>query len=74
VKEFQEVKRHHLKVASDLKADLNRISVEKQTAEMSLDTAKHDQETNQNEVNAASLLHSIGFATGKADGWPGLPH
>merc|ERR1719217_1194777 len=54
VKEFQEVKRHHLKVDSDLNAYRNQLSVEKQTAEMQLDTAKHEKETNQNEVVAAN--------------------
>merc|ERR1719487_27540 len=54
VKDFQEVKRRHLKVASDLNAQRNQISVEKQTAESQLDTAKHDKETNQNEVDAAN--------------------
>merc|ERR1719335_1393632 len=40
VKDFQEVKQHHLKVASDLQADLNQLKVQKQSAEMQLDSAQ----------------------------------
>merc|ERR1712118_475519 len=47
VKDFQEVKQRHLKVASDLQANHNQISVEMQMAETKLDSAKHDKETNQ---------------------------
>merc|ERR1712224_191136 len=54
VKDYQDVKRRHLKVASDLNANRNQISVEKQTAESQLDTAVHDKETNQNEIDAAN--------------------
>merc|ERR1719316_798088 len=61
VKDFQEVKQHHLKVASDLQADLNQIKVEKQSAEMKLDSAQQDLITNQNEVDAAnSYLTQLG--------------
>jgi len=61
VKDFEEVKKRHFKVASDLNAAGNQLSVEKQTAEMKFDTAKHDKETNENEVEAAnSYLQQLG--------------
>jgi len=61
VKDFQAVKQHHLKVASDLQANRNQLSVEKQTAEIQLDTAKQEETTNQNEVDAANAyLQQLG--------------
>jgi chromosome segregation ATPase len=63
VKDFQEVKQRHLKVSSDLAAQRNQLTVEKQTAEMQLDSAKHDMQTNQNEVDAANnYLKQLGLS------------
>merc|ERR1719161_1088047 len=61
VKNFEEVKKRHMKVDSDLNADKNQITVEEQTAEAQLDTAKHDKVTNENEVEAANnYLQQLG--------------
>jgi len=51
---FDETKKRHMKVDSDLNADKNQITVEEQTAESQLETAKHDKSTNEDEVVAAN--------------------
>jgi len=54
VKDFGDVRTLHMKVDADLVADHNQLSVEEQTAEVQLETAKHDKKTNENEVDAAN--------------------
>merc|ERR1719197_133771 len=54
VANFDDVKKRHMKVDADLNADKNQITVEEQTAEAQLDTAKHDKASNEGEVEAAN--------------------
>merc|ERR1719171_2956994 len=54
VKNFDDTKKRHMKVDADLNADKNQITVEEQTAESQLETAKHDKATNEDEVVAAN--------------------
>jgi chromosome segregation ATPase len=54
VKDFEDVRKRHMKVDADLNADKNQITVEEQTAEVQLDSAKHDKVSNENEVDASN--------------------
>jgi ABC-type transporter Mla subunit MlaD len=54
VKTFDDTKKRHMKVDADLHSDKNQITVEEQTAEAQLETAKHDKVTNENEVEAGT--------------------
>merc|ERR1719160_604332 len=61
VKDFQDTRARHMKVDADLSADHNQLTVEEQTAEAQLDTAKHDKKTNEDEVEAANnYLQQLG--------------